>query len=159
MLMIKYCPNQSRTRAHSALKDTHPAEALHYSIDLPLGLIGFPALRKLKVSSHPEEAPFLHLQDSEKGEIEFIALEPYGIFKDYKVEILDPDLEYLDIQSPEDVHILNIVSIPNEAEARDITVNLVGPIIINRRTNLGKQIVIGNYKDYSSTHILFDYKN
>lgn len=157
--MIRYCPNHSRTNTQTVLKNTHPSQALHYTIDLPLGLIGFPALRKLKVSSYPEEAPFLHLQDAEKGDIEFIALEPYGIFKDYKLEILDPDLDYLGIQSPKDVHILNIVSIPNEGEAKDITVNLVGPIIVNRRTSLGKQIVIGNYKDYSSTHILFDHKN
>ncbi len=157
--MISYFSDQSPPKFKSLIKSTHPKNTLHYSIHLPLGLIGFSNVRKLNISSHPEEAPFVHLQEAEKGEIEFIALEPYGVLKDYKIEILDPDLEYLNIHSAEDVHILNIVSIPNEAEAKDITVNLVGPIIVHRKTYLGKQIVIGNYKDYSSTHILFEHKN
>lgn len=157
--MMHYCKDIPQNKLQSPLIFSSSRELLSYSISFPLGLIGFPLLRKLTVSSHPDEAPFLHLKDAETGEIEFIALEPYGIFKDYKVEILDPDLEYLNIQDPQDVGILNIVSIPQEAEVKDITVNLVGPLIINRKTHIGKQIVIGNYKDYSSTHILFDHKN
>jgi flagellar assembly factor FliW len=153
--MISYCteirPKKMKPQPISSKPQGHTA----YCIDLPLGLIGFPELKKLKITAHKEEAPFLHLKEAEKEEIEFIALEPYGIFKDYKVQILDPDLEYLNIKSADEVYILNIVSIQDATLGQGATVNLVGPIIINRTSLIGKQIVIGNYKDYSSNHPLF----
>lgn len=152
--MISYCTEIRPKKMKPNTLHSKPAGALAYCIDLPLGLIGFPNLKKLKITAHKEEAPFLHLKEAEKEEIEFIALEPYGIFKDYKVEILDPDLDFLNIKSADEVYILNIVSLQEDASQK-ATVNLVGPIIINRTSLIGKQIVIGNYKDYSSNHPLF----
>jgi flagellar assembly factor FliW len=35
-------------------------------------------------------------------------------------------------------------------------VNLVGPLIINRRTRIGRQLVISNYSRYSAHHLLVE---
>jgi flagellar assembly factor FliW len=37
-----------------------------------------------------------------------------------------------------------------------VTLNLAAPILINRRTRIGKQVVLVNYQDYSTAHVLID---
>jgi flagellar assembly factor FliW len=36
----------------------------------------------------------------------------------------------------------------------DATVNLIGPVLVNRRTRIGRQLVIANYSQYSARHLL-----
>ena len=36
----------------------------------------------------------------------------------------------------------------------DATVNLIGPILVNRRTRIGRQLVIANHSRYSARHLL-----
>jgi flagellar assembly factor FliW len=38
----------------------------------------------------------------------------------------------------------------------EATVNLVGPIVVNRRTREGRQFVISNYSRYSAHHPLVE---
>jgi flagellar assembly factor FliW len=38
----------------------------------------------------------------------------------------------------------------------EATVNLVGPIVVNRRTRVGRQLVISNYSRYSAHHSLVE---
>ena len=46
---------------------------------------------------------------------------------------------------------LNIVTL-RQQQPVDASVNLVGPIIVNRRTRIGRQLVISNYSRYSAHH-------
>ena len=49
--------------------------------------------------------------------------------------------------------ILNIVTLPHDQSGK-ISLNLVGPIIINRRSLVGKQCIINNHEQYSARHTL-----
>ena len=69
---------------------------------------------------------------------------------------MQADVEELSIQDASEVLILNIVIIKNEPSGRKIYTNLVGPIVVNRRTGKGKQVIIQNYERYSARHLLFD---
>jgi flagellar assembly factor FliW len=49
--------------------------------------------------------------------------------------------------------VLNIVTLRPEAPTQ-ATVNLIGPIVVNRRTRIGRQLVIANYSKYSARQVL-----
>lgn len=124
-------------------------------MQLPEGLVGFSDLTRMEVLFSEKEEPFLRLRDKKKGGQSFVVVEPFGLVPDYSIEILDEDIEYLDIHSPNEVLVLNIVTFVEKPKKQVLT-NLVGPVVINRRTLRGKQIVIGNYKDYSARYPLYE---
>jgi flagellar assembly factor FliW len=120
---------------------------------MPAGIIGFPDARNIELIYNPEELPFMWLRCVENPALNFIVIEPQSLLPDYAFELSDEDAVRLDIQSPDDAFVLNIVTFrPTEPEAA--TVNLIGPIVINRRTRAGRQIVISNFGEYSARHPL-----
>ena len=61
-------------------------------------------------------------------------------------------MEFLGLKNPEDALLLNIVTVQKQGQGA--TMNLKGPIVINRNTGIGKQVVIANASDYSVQHPL-----
>jgi flagellar assembly factor FliW len=72
---------------------------------------------------------------------------------DYEPEVFDEDAAALGLAGPEDALVLNIVCV-QPGNPLDTTVNLVGPVIINRRTGIGKQVVLANHGRFSARHPL-----
>jgi flagellar assembly factor FliW len=122
-------------------------------ISLPQGLFGFSKIRNMELMFDREELPFMWLREEQEDGLAFVVLEPGGVLPDYSVEIADADIKILGITGPEDTMILNIVTLLPE-QASKISLNLVGPIIVNRKTLVGKQCIINNHEDYSARHIL-----
>jgi flagellar assembly factor FliW len=117
-------------------------------ISMPLGLLGFEQVKKYVLLITPEEEPFLWLQMLENQSQGFVVINPSVAAPDYAPDIAQADIEFLGIQSPADALVLNIVTVGN----RQATVNLKGPIVINRRTLVGKQCIPTNVSDYSLQH-------
>ncbi len=124
-------------------------------VQLQEGLVGFSDLTSMEVVFSQEEEPFLRLRDKNKKGQSFVVVEPFALVPDYSIEILDDDVESLDIRSPNEVLVLNIVTFVEKPKKKVLT-NLVGPVVINRRNLKAKQIVIGNYQDYSARHTLYE---
>ena len=122
-------------------------------LSLPEGLFGFSQIRSMELMFDEEELPFMWLREEKEDGLAFVVLEPGGVLPDYSVEIADGDIQVLGIPAPEDTMILNIVTLLPE-QSNKISLNLVGPIIVNRRTLVGKQCIINNHEDYSARHIL-----
>jgi len=122
-------------------------------VSLPQGLFGFADLRSLDLVYDEEELPFMWLREEKKDGLAFIVLEPGGIIPNYSVEVADADVNVLGITGPEDTMILNIVTLPPYQSGK-ISLNLVGPIIVNRRTLVGKQCIINNHEEFSARHLL-----
>ncbi|MDG1138864.1 MAG: flagellar assembly protein FliW [Opitutales bacterium] len=120
---------------------------------LPQGLFGFSQIRAMELMFDKEELPFMWLREEKEDGLAFVVLEPGGVLPDYSVEIADADIKILGITGPEDTMILNIVTLLPD-QANKISLNLVGPIIVNRKTLTGKQCIINNHEDYSARHIL-----
>lgn len=120
---------------------------------LPAGLIGFPDVRRVEVILNPEELPLMWLRDVANHALNFIVIEPQGLVADYAVEIGDDEASLLDIHSVADVLLFNIVTFRAD-NPEGATVNLIGPIVVNRHTLVGRQIVIANYAGYSARHAL-----
>ena len=131
--------------------DTAPAN----EITLPLGLIGFAAYRQAELLYLSDHLPFLWMKLRGPDTIQFIVIEPGGIIPNYEPEIFDGDAEQLGIRDPAEAMILNIVTLLRQQPV-EATVNLVGPIVVNRRTRVGRQLVISNYSRYSAHHSLVE---
>jgi len=127
---------------------------------LSKGLIGFPEETEFELLVNTEELPFMWIRSSKNHELGFIVLEPSQFLTDYEIEIADDDAEELDIHSFDDALILNIVTLRGGNDMESATANLVGPILLNRNSLMGKQVIVSNHTKYSTKHpILSDNHN
>jgi flagellar assembly factor FliW len=134
--------------------DTPPAN----EIILPQGLIGFAAFKRAELLYLPDHLPFLWMKLSNPDTadiLHFIVIEPGGIVPGYEPEIFDQDIEQLGITNPAEAMIINIVTLQRQTPV-EATANLIGPIVVNRRTRVGRQLVIANYSRYSAHHSLVE---
>lgn len=123
---------------------------------LPGGLIGFENYREAELLYEPDNLPFLWLKLSGTGApLHFVVIEPGGIVPGYEPELFDEHAVDLGLQDGAEAMLLNIVTL-RQAHPLEATVNLVGPIIVNRRTRCGRQVVIANYARYSAHHPLLE---
>ncbi|MEY2407997.1 MAG: flagellar assembly factor FliW [Verrucomicrobiota bacterium] len=118
---------------------------------LPGGLLGFEQAKNYILLGSPEEAPFLRLQMNEEPRLAFLAIEPSVAVDGYQPDLSDEDTEFLALEKPEDALLFNIVTLHRDGTA---TVNLKGPIVVNRRTLIGRQIIPLNSAEYSLQHAL-----
>ena len=118
-------------------------------IHLPTGLLGFEQVKHYILVGAAEEAPFMWLQMVEEPKLSFLVVEPVRIVADYRPDISDADAEFVGLQQPEDALILNIATLHPDGT---MTVNLKGPIVVNRYTLVGKQVIPSNAGQYSLRH-------
>ncbi len=82
--------------------------------------------------------PFLTLSLIEPEGPSFIVVEPGRLFDDYLIAIPEMDADLLELADSSDVLTFVIVSTQNTPA----TVNLAAPIVINRRTKRGLQVIL-----------------
>jgi flagellar assembly factor FliW len=120
-------------------------------IRMPEGLLGFEKVKSYQLLGSVEEAPFLWLQMDEEPRLSFLVIEPALALSSYQPDIPEADIEAIGLTAPEDALVLNIVTIHADGKA---TVNLKGPILINRKTLAARQSVPLNASEYSLQHPL-----
>lgn len=118
---------------------------------LPAGILGFEQFKEYVLLANPVEAPFAWLRVTENASLAFVVINPFLVMPEYKPDIPNSDVEFLDLKEADDALLFNIVTLwgPNNA-----TVNLKGPIVINRHTHVAKQVILANASDYSVQHPL-----
>jgi flagellar assembly factor FliW len=122
---------------------------------LPQGLIGFGDHRGAELLYMPDHLPFIWMRLDGPEPVHFIVIEPGGIIPGYEPELFDEDALQLGIGESKDVMILNIVTL-KRAQPVEATVNLIGPVVVNRRTRTGRQLVISNHARYSAQYPLVE---
>lgn len=120
-------------------------------INMPVGILGFEETKRYALISDPEEAPFFWFQMLDEPKKSFILIQPQVVLEKYEPELSEEDVKFLGLNSPDDAVIFNIVTVKS---AQSATVNLKGPIVINRHTLIGKQVVPLNAYEYSVNHPL-----
>ncbi len=126
------------------------------SFELPQGIIGFKDFTRAELLYVPDHLPFLWMKLHRGSDaVHFIVIEPGGLVPGYTPELFDSDAEALDLRDASEVMLLNIVTLKNQNPLEAI-VNLVGPIVVNRRTRQARQLVISNYSLYSAHWPLVD---
>jgi flagellar assembly factor FliW len=121
------------------------------AVQLPKGLLGFEAIKDYVLTFNPDEEPFAWLSVEGNASLAFVVMDPFLALAEYQPDIPQADVEFLKLQRPEDALVLGIVTL---REHQPPTVNLKGPIVINRRTQTGKQVIIANAAAYSVQHPL-----
>ena len=120
-------------------------------VQLPLGLLGFEEVKKYSLTRIPGEEPFLRFKALDESELSFLVLSPFEVLPDYSPDIPAEDVQFLCLETPEDAMVYNIVTIRPNGQS---TLNLKGPLVINRFSLTGKQVVIANASEYSVQHPL-----
>ncbi len=120
-------------------------------LHLPMGLLGLEEFKQFVLLGRPEDAPFLWMQVQGDPSLAFLVVSPFEVLPDYRPDVPGEDAASLKLTDPRDALFLSIVTLHAKKQA---TVNLKGPIVINARTRVGKQVIIANAAEYSVQHPL-----
>ncbi len=109
-------------------------------IDLPDGLLGFVAMTTAVLVPVDDDGLFFWLQSVDDPALAFLVLTPWPLFPDYAPELSDADQAALDLADASDALVLCLVT--SHVEPRRFTANLLGPVVVNQRRRLGRQVVL-----------------
>ena len=122
---------------------------IHFAAGIP----AFEEAHEFLIIPYGDDSPYSFLQSVKTPDLAFLMTMPHTFFPDYEVTI-DDDVEHeLALTSPDDVLIYTVLTLSGK-EIRDLTANLIAPIVINARTRKGKQIVLDR-SPYTTKHRLF----
>ena len=110
------------------------------------GIPGLEEYCKYALLQYEESYPIIWMQSIDEGGVCLPVLDTYAVLTGYVFDIDDEDVQELEINGPEDLHVVSVLVIPDEL--RNMTVNLAAPIIINTVTGKAKQIVLSG-SDYN----------
>jgi flagellar assembly factor FliW len=125
-------------------------------IRLPAGMIGLPEVTEFQLWRNEKSGPIMWLRGVGPQRLSFPVVEPGPLVSDYTPELSDSDAEFLGIKSAADNPLVLTVLTVKSLNPQRVTVNLVGPVVVNRQTLIGKQVVLANYERYSVEHTLID---
>jgi flagellar assembly factor FliW len=120
-------------------------------IQLPDGLLGFEHVKRYVLLAQPHEEPFMWLRMLEHSNKRFLVVSPFLVMPDYAPDITTEDARFLGLNSAADALIVNIVTLRGPQRA---TINLKGPIVINRHSLIGKQVIPSNAAHFDVNHPL-----
>ncbi|WP_343823715.1 flagellar assembly protein FliW [Clostridium subterminale] len=115
------------------------------------GLPGFESLKTFVLEDIEGSEPFKMIKSIEDENIGFVTIVPFDFKVDYEVKLTEAVINSLKVEAPEDVLILNTVTL--NSDVKKITTNLKAPIIINLKNNLGYQMILDR-ENYSIKHPL-----
>lgn len=142
------CQELNQTQGRGATQRPENSKGV---INLPAGLLGFEQARNYVLLGSAEEAPFMWLQMLDDPSLAFLVVEPCRVIENYKPDLAENDVEFLGLQNSEDAFLFNICTANPDGTA---SVNLKGPIVVNRYTLIGKQVIPLNVAEYSLQHPL-----
>src|ERR1700742_3662104 len=95
----------------STTTETASQHQLKGVVRFPLGLLGFENVKNYVLLSNPREEPFMWLQMLEDAKHAFLVVPPGLAVPGYAPDIDDKDVEFLELEGPEDAYIVNIVTL------------------------------------------------
>ena len=120
--------------------ETHTATDVA-EITFPAGLPGFPHAHRFELAPWgPAGSPFLLLSSTEDPDVGFVVVAPWVFYPEYEFELDSGTAERLALGAAEDAVVFTVVTLRERTE--DSTVNLLGPIVVNRFTHEAAQVVL-----------------
>ena len=116
----------------------------------PEGLLGFPDQKDYTLLEHKPGSPFCWLQSTAIPELAFVITDPFLIKHDFIENLTHEEKELFTDKDGEDITVFTLVSIPH-GKVEDMTVNLMGPIVINNKSRKGRQVILAN-SNYNHRH-------
>jgi flagellar assembly factor FliW len=126
-----------------------PRESL---LTFPSGLLGFPEWTSYVMLDHDTDAPFKWLHCAEEASLAFVVIDPSLFNQDYQVTI-SPEARFeVEGNETDELSLAVILTIPSD-DPTAMTANLRGPLLMNHRTRLCKQLVLS--EDYPTRYPVF----
>lgn len=122
---------------HFGTLEVQPHQMLLFSPGLP----GFADYSRYVLIERPQDTPFLWLQSVDRPDLAFVVVDPTLFFPHYQPAQRPQVLQEVGADSPEEVKVLVIVTIP-PGKPEEMTANLMAPLVINLRTRRGRQVIL-----------------
>jgi len=105
------------------------------------GLPGFPHVHLFHLEAWgPAGSPYLMLRAVDDPDVGFVVVPPWVFYPDYEFDLDDASAERLGLVVADDAIVLAVVTLRERPELA--TLNLLGPIVMNRHTHEAAQIVL-----------------
>lgn len=122
-------------------------------IHFPEGILGFEDVKNYILIDRGDGGPIQFLQAVDDPAIAFAVIDPHTFRPDYTPELWDEDRAFLQCERDEDLAVRVILTVPQEP--KEMTANLMAPIIIHAKRRIGRQVVQG-IGQYSTKHRIID---
>ena len=110
-------------------------------ITFPAGLPGFPNAHRFELAPWgPAGSPFMLLTSGDDPDIGFVVVPPWVFYPDYEFDLDDVTADRLGLRDAEEAIVLAVVTLRDRPE--EATLNLLGPIVVNRYTHEAAQVVL-----------------
>jgi flagellar assembly factor FliW len=120
---------------------------------LPKGILGFSQLSKYVIIEKSEYDPFKWLQSVEDPDVAFVIVDPTFFFPNYRLEVNEKELEELNFQQMKELITYVVVTVPPDPS--QMSADLLGPLVINSKRRIAKQVVMPN-SPYTTKHYILD---
>ena len=127
----------STTTVRSAIQQ----DELH--VHFPDGLPAFENARDFALVAKHEIEPFMILQSRGDHDFGFFCIDPFLIYPGYVLVLKDADQQALQAHTQDDLMLLSFVT--RTQDPRDFSANLLGPVVINLKKGLARQVVAEDY--------------
>ncbi|MDN4606793.1 flagellar assembly protein FliW [Sporosarcina highlanderae] len=117
----------------------------------PKGIPGFESEKQFALLPIEGNSNFQVLQSATTAAVAFIVSNPYTLIKDYSFDIDEPTIELLNIEKPEDVFVLAILTLKQPFETS--TINLQAPLIFQLNNKTAKQMIINDNR-FKTRHVI-----
>lgn len=119
----------------------------------PEGIPAFENIKEFIFLSKPDSRPFMFMQALQPKDLSFVCIDPFLINPEYAPKISSADVRFLHLNDITDALVLSIVTVNRDVQ--ETTANLQGPIVINMRACIGKQIICDG-QNYSVRYKIWD---
>jgi flagellar assembly factor FliW len=117
------------------------------------GLVGCSDWRRFRLIESDEAEPIGLLQSLDDADVGFYVVDPYLIAEDYELEMPPSATRGIGLADWNDALVLCMLVVRQEPLL--VTANLLGPLVINRTSGMGVQVVLSG-SGYSSRHMVAD---
>lgn len=125
------------------------SKILHFEHGIP----AFDNEHEFVVIPFEENSPYMFLQSLQTPELSFLMTIPFVFFPDYEFKLDDAITEQLSVESPDDLQIYTLITIP-AGNVKLMTANLLAPVVVNKNNLKARQVVLDR-TSYKTKHRLF----
>ncbi len=122
--------------------------------EFPMGIPGLVGINEYFILEKPELAPFKWLQACQPNYLSLMMLDPVFIDNSYKVTLTEEHNKIIGDCKQEELIIQSLIVVPEDP--KQMTANLIAPLLFNPVTRKGMQAVIDGRKNMLRVKVIKD---
>ena len=103
-------------------------------------MLGFEGANQYALLDVAPESPFKIMQLVGNPDVSFLVTDPAPFFPNYKVDLTAEQVQDIGLEDPDNAALMVVVNI--REGGKNVSANLLGPIVVNVKNFQGKQIVL-----------------